>query len=68
MESYEITYPYSAMNDVMKIIKEEEIIQTDHSFDLECRIILHFRLSAKERILARLSRIEGLEWKFLEVQ
>ena len=68
MESYEITYPYSAMNDVMKIIKEEEIIQTDHSFDLECRIVLHFRLSARERILARLSRIEGLECKFLQVQ
>ena len=67
-ESYEIKYPYSAMNDVMKIIKDEDIIQTDHTFDLECRIILHFRLSARERIFSRFSRIEGLEYRFLEVK
>lgn len=64
-DSYEITYPYSAMNDVMKIIKEEDIVQSGHSFDLECRIIIQFRPSAKERVLTRLSRINGLVHKFL---
>ena len=62
---YEITYPFSAMNDVMKIIKEEKINQTEHSFDLECRILIDFRSSAKEKIFARFSRIEGFEYKFL---
>lgn len=62
---YEITYPFSAMNDVMKIIKEEKINQKEHSFDLECRIIIDFRSSAKEKIFARFSRIEGLDYKFL---
>jgi uncharacterized YigZ family protein len=64
-EFYEITYPYSAMNDVMKIIKEENIIQSDHNFDLECRIIIDFRSSAKESIIERFSRIEGLNYRFL---
>jgi len=64
-DSYEITYPYSAMNDVMRIIKEEDIVQSEHSFDLECRIIIQFRPSAKERVLTRLSRISGLFHKFL---
>jgi uncharacterized YigZ family protein len=62
---YEITYPFSAMNDVMKIIKEEKINQTEHSFDLECRILIDFRSSAKEKIFARFSRIEGFDYKFL---
>jgi uncharacterized YigZ family protein len=67
-ESYEITYPYASMNDVMKIIKEEDIAQSGHSFDLECRIVVRFRLSSREKILARFSRIEGLKYRFLTVQ
>jgi hypothetical protein len=56
------------MNEVMKIIKEEDIAQTDHSFDLECRVSIHFRLSAAEKIKARFSRVEGLKISFLEVE
>lgn len=67
-ESYEITFPYAAMNDIMKIIKEEDITQAGHSFDLECRISVSFRLSSREKMLARFSRIEGLEYRFLDVR
>lgn len=56
------------MNDVMKILKEEIIGQADQSFDLECCIKVNFRTSARERILARLSRIEGLKYKFIETR
>ncbi len=63
---YEITYPYDAMNQVMKILKEESVSQSEHSFDIVCRIRLNFRSSAKERILPRLSRIEGLACSYLE--
>src|SRR4030042_1669381 len=57
---YEVSYPYSSMNDVMTIIKEENITQSEHSFELQCRIVLSFRLSSRERILNRFSRVEGL--------
>ncbi|MCX6332952.1 MAG: YigZ family protein [Bacteroidia bacterium] len=66
-EYYVINYPYAAMNDVMKIIKEEEIGQSDQIFELECRITISFRLAAREKILARFSRIERLKFKFLSV-
>lgn len=65
-EFFEITYPYSSMNDVMKILKEEEMGQSDQSFDLECRIKVNFRASARARILNRLSRIEGINIRYLE--
>ncbi len=67
-EYYEITYPYISMNDVMKIFKEEDIGQSDQLFDLECRIKANFRVSAREKILSRLSRIDGLKYKFLETK
>ena len=67
-EYYEITYPYISMNDVMRILKEENVGQSEQSFDLECRILLNFRISVKEKILNRLSRIEGLTCRYLETQ
>jgi uncharacterized YigZ family protein len=65
-EYYEIIYPYEVMNIVMKVLKEENIGQSDQLFDLECRIKVNFRASVKEKNLKRLSRIEGLQYRFLE--
>jgi len=64
-EYYEITYPYISMNSVMKILKEEAMVQYDQSFDIECCIKVNFRASAREIILKRLSRIEGLKYRYL---
>jgi uncharacterized YigZ family protein len=65
-EYYEISYPYISMNDVMRILKEESISQSDQSFDLECRIKVNFRVSDRDKILNRLSRIEGIKYRFLD--
>jgi uncharacterized YigZ family protein len=67
-EYYEITYPYISMNDVMRILKDESIDQSHQSFALECRIRINFRVSAKEKILHRLSRIDGLTYRFIETR
>jgi len=65
---YEIIYPYVAMNDVMKIFKEENIVQSGQSFDIECRILLHFRVLSKDKILNRLSRIDDLKYRYIETR
>jgi uncharacterized YigZ family protein len=65
-EYFEITYPYIYMNDVMRILKEENLGQSQQSFDLECRILLNFRVSAREKVLNRLCRIEGLKYTYIE--
>lgn len=64
-EYYEITYPYSSMNDVMKILKEEEVEQSEHNFEQECKIKINFRVSSKEKMLSRLSRVNGLVYKHI---
>jgi uncharacterized YigZ family protein len=63
---YEITFPYLSMNYVMKILKEESVGQSNQIFDLECRMNVNFRSSASEKILGRLSRVEGLKCTFIE--
>ena len=62
---YEINFPYDSMNDVMKILKDEAIGQTDHLFDLECRIKISFRASLREKVIERLARVEGLKYEHL---
>jgi uncharacterized YigZ family protein len=64
-EYYEIIYPYTSMNEVMKILKEENIGQTDQIFDLECHIRINFRVSIRENIISRLARIEGLKSTYI---
>lgn len=63
---YIITFPYISMNQVMKVIKEENISQSDQVFDTHCSIKISFRKSLRERLLHRLNRIEGIEVMFLE--
>lgn len=60
---FELIFPYSAINDVMKVIKDEEAGQSKQKFELECRITINFRTSARERILNALSRIGGLKYR-----
>lgn len=64
-EYYEIKYPYTSMNDVMKIIKEEDISQTDQSFETVCSIRISFGISAKEKIMRRFERVDGLELSYI---
>jgi uncharacterized YigZ family protein len=62
---YKISFPYTVLNEVMKIIKDEEINQSGQKFELECSISISFRRSNGARILERFSRIEGLKYKLI---
>lgn len=65
-ELYEIIFPFKSMNDIMKILKQDNIGQSDQKFDIECSMKISFRSSAQEKILARLSRVEGLEYRYIK--
>jgi uncharacterized YigZ family protein len=63
MDYFELIFPYSSVNDVMKIIKDEEINQSHQKFELTCSLTISFRNSARERVINSLSRIEGLKYR-----
>jgi uncharacterized YigZ family protein len=54
-EYYKVVFPYSLMNKVMKIIKEENLAQTKQEFGSECSLIISFRSSAHRKILNKFS-------------
>lgn len=65
---YLLTFPYGAMNDIMKILKEESAGQSGQIFQIECSLIADFRLSSRDRIIARFDRLEGVNYKYLETK
>lgn len=62
LDHYELTFPYSSINDVMKLIKEEEAGQSEQFFGLECRMTISFRRATGEKILSALDRISDLKY------
>ena len=65
---YEITFPYTSMNQVMKILKEEEIKHSANAIDLTCNMQLSFVVSKREKILKRFERIEGVKWQYIKTR
>ena len=55
-----IEFDYLAMNEVMKIFKEEKLPQIEPQFDLKCKIKTSIRLSETDRIEQAFLNIEGL--------
>src|ERR1035437_1551490 len=64
-EYYELTFPFSSLKDVMKVLKEENLGQSEQLFDLECSLTFNFRVSVTEKVLNRFSRIEGLNYRYI---
>jgi uncharacterized YigZ family protein len=57
---YQISFPYSSMNSVMKIIKEERLRIVDQKFDIDSELHIEMPQSRAAGILARLHDITGL--------
>jgi len=66
-ETYEITYPYESMNDVMKIIKDETLEVINNEFGMKCVIRLAIRHGASERITGKLSKVNQLVINYLSI-
>lgn len=57
---FEVHFEYLAMNDLMLLIKEEQLEVVSSQFDLQCFIRLKVRSSKLEGIAAKLVKIEGI--------
>lgn len=62
METVKISFPYVSSNDVMKLVKTEDIKVIEKIFDNACEMILSFREDDSERIKGKLSKVDGLSY------
>ncbi len=63
---YGVKFDYEAMNNVMKIIKDEDLNVTKREFDLNCYIEFHHRQSDIDKIISRLNDIEGVDCEYID--
>ncbi|MFA5329951.1 MAG: YigZ family protein [Prolixibacteraceae bacterium] len=54
-----IEFDYLVMNEIMKIFKDEKLLQIEPQFDLKCRIKTLVRLSELERITEEFHKVGG---------
>lgn len=58
-EKYVLAFPYTSINEAMKIMKDEKIAFSQSDFGLSCTIQFNIRPAYREKILSLLSRIPG---------
>ena len=53
-----VVFEYPFMNDVMRIVKEEEPEILNQSYDMDCSMTLRIRRSMMPKLRARLEKVE----------
>ncbi len=53
-----VLFEYLFMNDIMRIVKEEEPAIIQQSYDMDCSMTLRIRRSMMPRLMARLEKVE----------
>ena len=57
---FRLTFPYEAMNDVMRIVKNEQPTVVSQEFDNVCTMVLSIRSSRADALEGRLGKAEGV--------
>lgn len=55
--TFQVRFPYEAMNDIMKIIKDEQPAVRSQEFGNSCSVRLSIRAGRAERLLAKLHKV-----------
>ncbi|MBR4994898.1 MAG: YigZ family protein [Alistipes sp.] len=61
-----IEFSYIVMNDVMRIVKEEQPVVESQTFDNLCSMVLSVRNSKADKVLGRLRKVDGAIVDILE--
>jgi uncharacterized YigZ family protein len=63
---YKITFGYLAMNDIMKLVKEENLGLMEQNFDTSCFITVGIRQTRTESVLGKIEKIDSALATFLK--
>ncbi len=67
-EVYEISFPYERMNDVMKVLKDEQAEQGKHQFELNCKLEFKIRKNDVVKVLDRFALMSNVETHYLRTE
>lgn len=65
-EVYSVSFGYPLLNEVMRILKEENLEQRNTKFELDCYLEIAVRKSISNKIVDKLDSIYGVEVNYLK--
>lgn len=65
-EIYALEFDYPLLNEVMRILKDENIEQQNPKFEMNCRLEISIRQSDSDRVVEKLKRIYGVSVKYIK--
>lgn len=65
---YSIRFSYLAMNDVMRLVKDEELRVLNQEFDTACRLEAGIRQSKEDMVLEKIAKIDSALVEFLRIE
>ena len=65
-EVYSLEFDYPLLNEVMRILKDENLEQQNSKFEMNCYLEISIRQSDSDRIIEKLKRIYGVGVKYLK--
>ena len=60
-ETYRVRYPFEQMNEVMRLVKEQQLSVLKQDYDTACILDIEVRKSLVGSVLERLAKLEGVE-------
>jgi len=64
-DTYEVYFEYSQMNDVMKLVKDEQLEVLSQNFDINCFLKFEVRKAQLNQVLSKFDKIDGVKLKYL---
>jgi uncharacterized YigZ family protein len=62
---YQLSFDYLQMNEVMKLVKDDNLEVNDQNFDLNCKMKIAINQSELNKIIDKLEKIEALKSTYL---
>lgn len=63
---YEVDFEYLQMNDVMKVVKDEELKVLDQQFDTNCTLKFEVRKISLNQVLAKFDKIDQVKTRYIQ--
>ena len=65
-EVYSVIFDYPLLNEVMRVLKDENLEQQNPKFELNCYLEISVRKKDADRVVEKLGRLYGVEVNYLK--
>ncbi|NQT77225.1 MAG: YigZ family protein [Bacteroidetes bacterium] len=63
---YEVSFEYPLMNEVMRIVKDEQLIVTNQDFQISCKLSFKVRKKESNRLYDKFKKLHGIKIRYLK--